>query len=178
DAAVNQRFLNALVAVDEVRVLADDGDAHAIVRFADTIHEGAPGGEIGLLRLETEPLEHLVVETLLVKAQRNLINRTDVWTLDDAAEFHVAEERDLALDVVGDGTLGANDEQVRLNSDLHEVAYGVLRRLRLELARGRDERNQGEVHEDRVLATDVVAELTDRFQKRQRLDVADRAADL
>ena len=35
-----------------------------------------------------------------------------------------------------------------------------------------------EVDEDRVLAPDVVAELTDRLEERQRLDVADRAADL
>ena len=37
---------------------------------------------------------------------------------------------------------------------------------------------QREVDEDRVLAPDVVAELADRLEERQRLDVAHRAADL
>ena len=53
----------------------------------------------------------------------------------------------------------------------------MLRRLRLELAGRRDERHQREVDEDRVLAADVVAELTNRLEERQRLDVADGAAD-
>ena len=76
------------------------------------------------------------------------------------------------------GPLGADDEDVRLDSDLHQLAHGVLRRLGLQLARGGDVRNEREVNEDRVLAADVVAELTDGFEERQRLDVADRAADL
>ena len=69
-------------------------------------------------------------------------------------------------------------EDVRLNSDLHQLAHRVLRRLGLELSRRRDVRQQREMDEDRVLATDVVAELSNRLEERQRLDVADRAADL
>ena len=111
------------------------------------------------------------------KRERNLVDRADVGALDDGAEFHVAEQRDLALDVVGDRTLGAHDENVRLDTDLHQLAHRVLRRLGLELARRRDVRQQREVDEDRVLATDVVAELTNRLEERQRFDVADRAAD-
>ena len=94
------------------------------------------------------------------------------------AELHVAEERDLALDVVGERALGAADQDVGLDSDLHQLAHGVLRRLRLHLARGRDVRHEREVNEERVLAADLVAELADRLEERQRFDVADRAADL
>ena len=111
------------------------------------------------------------------KRERDLVDRAHVGALDDGAEFDVAEERDLALDVVGDRALGADDEDVRLDTDLHQLAHRVLRRLGLELARRRDVRQQREVDEDRVLATDVVAELTNRLEERQRLDVADRAAD-
>jgi hypothetical protein len=54
----------------------------------------------------------------------------------------------------------------------------VLRRLGLQLARGLDVRQQREVHVERVLAPHVEAELADRLEERQRLDVADGAADL
>jgi len=54
----------------------------------------------------------------------------------------------------------------------------VLRRLGLQLAGGADERDEREVNVDRVLASDVEAELPDRFEERHALDVADRAADL
>src|SRR5215210_6942177 len=50
--------------------------------------------------------------------------------------------------------------------------------LRLHFASRGYERNEREVDEDRVLATDLVAELADGFEERQRLDVANRAADL
>ena len=102
-----------------------------------------------------------------MKTQRNLVDRPHVRTLDHAAEFHVAEERNLALDVVGDRSLRAHDEQIGLDSDFHEIPNGVLRRLCLELARGRDERHEREMDEDRVLAPDVVPELPNGFQERQ-----------
>jgi hypothetical protein len=54
----------------------------------------------------------------------------------------------------------------------------VLRRLRLDLARRPDVRHQGDVHEGAPVAPDLVPELTDRFQERERFDVADRAPDL
>ena len=59
-----------------------------------------------------------------------------------------------------------------------QLAHGVLRRLRLQLAGAPDVRHQREVDEERVLAADLVAELADRLEERQRLDVADGAADL
>src|SRR5687768_947708 len=178
DAAMDQRFLHALVAVDELRVLADDGDLDAIVRLQHGVHELPPVREIGFRALETELLQDLLVESLLVEAQRDLIDGAHVGALDDAPELHVAEERDLALHVVRDGALGPHDEAIRLDSDLHEITNRMLRRLGLQLAGRRDERHQGEMHEDRILAADVVPELTDRLEERQRLDVADRAADL
>ena len=59
-----------------------------------------------------------------------------------------------------------------------QVAHAVLRRLGLQLAGGADIGHQRQVHVDRVVAADVLAELADRFEERQALDVADGAADL
>jgi hypothetical protein len=54
----------------------------------------------------------------------------------------------------------------------------VLRGLRLLLARRPDERHERHVHVEDVLAADVLAELPDRLEEREDLDVADGAADL
>src|SRR3982074_2588364 len=54
----------------------------------------------------------------------------------------------------------------------------MLGRLRLELAGRRDEWQQSEVDIDRLAARQIVAELADRLEEGQALDVADRAADL
>ena len=54
----------------------------------------------------------------------------------------------------------------------------MLRRLGLELGRRGDERYQGEMDEQRIVPPDFLAELADRFEERQRLDVAHRTAAL
>jgi hypothetical protein len=54
----------------------------------------------------------------------------------------------------------------------------VLRRLGLELTRVADVRHERQVDEHAVAPADVDRELADRLEERQRLDVADRAADL
>ncbi len=48
----------------------------------------------------------------------------------------------------------------------------------LQLARGRDVRDQRQVDEERVLPPYLLPVLTDRLQERKALDVADRPADL
>ena len=78
----------------------------------------------------------------------------------------------------GPGTVRAAQQNVGLNADRPKFPDAVLRRLRLQLAGGADERHQREVNEQRVLAAHVLAHLPDRFEKRQRFDIADRTADL
>ena len=59
-----------------------------------------------------------------------------------------------------------------------QVADAVLGRLGLELAGRADVGHQRQVDVERVLLADVLAELADRLEERQALDVADGAADL
>ncbi len=92
--------------------------------------------------------------------------------------IHVAEQRDLALDRIRERTVGAANQDIRLDPDLHQLAHGVLSGLGLQLAGGRDVRDQREVDEDRVVAPHLLAELPDRLEERQRLDVTHGAADL
>ena len=168
DAAMDQRLLHTLVAVDEVRVLAHHGNAHAARRFRDAAHDLAPRGQIRLTGFrQPEPGHHARVETLLAKRQRDLVDGRYVAALDHVSEVHVAEQGDLALRVVVEGTFGAADQHVGLDADLHQLAHGVLRRLGLHLAGGGDVRHQREMHEHRVRLAHFSAELTDRFKKRQ-----------
>ena len=74
--------------------------------------------------------------------------------------------------------LGAAEQHVGLDADAAQLVDRVLRRLRLQLARVADVRHEREVDVHAVAPADVDRELADRLQERQRLDVADRAADL
>jgi hypothetical protein len=67
---------------------------------------------------------------------------------------------------------------VGLDADLAQLGDRLLRGLRLELARRRQERDQRHVDEDHVLRLHLEGELAHGLEERQPLDVARRPADL
>src|SRR3546814_16935013 len=69
-------------------------------------------------------------------------------------------------------------QDIGLDADRAQLLDGVLRRLGLQLARRGNEGHQRAVDVNRLAAPGLEAELADRFEERQALDVADRAADL
>ena len=128
--------------------------------------------------VDVEGSEHLVVEMFGVIGRRRLIDMGKVERLDDRGLAHVAEQRQLAPFLGRDRPVGADQQDMRLDADLAERRHRVLRRLGFQFAGRRDERHQRQMDEDRMVARQVVAELADRLEERQALDVADRAADL
>jgi hypothetical protein len=73
--------------------------------------------------------------------------------------------------------VGAAEHDVRLDADLAQLLHRVLRRLGLHLAGRGDERHERQVDVADVVAAERDAHLPDRFEERQRFDVADGAAD-
>src|SRR5262249_45476080 len=108
----------------------------------------------------------------------NLVDELHVERRDDRLLFHVAEERDLLLHVLRNRTLAPAKKNVGLNADLPQLLDRVLRRLGLELLAGLDVWNEREVHVDRIAAARFLQDRANGLEERQRLDGADRAADL
>ena len=127
---------------------------------------------------EVQHPAHVVVEAFVVEDERDLVERRGVDVGDDAFFGHVAELRDLRLQAQRDRPVGAADDRVGLDAAAAQLGDRVLRGLGLLLARGADERHERDVHVEDVLAADVLAELPDRLEEREDLDVADGAADL
>ncbi len=72
----------------------------------------------------------------------------------------------------------AQHDRVGLDADGPQRRHGVLRGLRLELARRADVRHERHVEEEDVVPAELVAHLAGRLEEGLRLDVADGAADL
>ena len=178
DAAVVERLVQRLVAVAELDVLAHERDRDLFLGVLDAVHDRVPLREVAVVVGEREVVEEDLVEALTRERERHLVDRRDVARRDDGPLVHVAEERDLLLHLLGDRAVGAAEEDVGLDPDGEELLDGVLRRLRLQLVGGRDVRDEREVHVDGVAAAHVLAELADRLEEGQRLDVAHGAADL
>ena len=88
------------------------------------------------------------------------------------------EQGDLLADLRRERALRAAHQHVRGDPDAPQLVDRVLGRLGLQLARVADVGDERQVDEHAAPAPHVNGELADRLEERQRLDVADRAADL
>ena len=168
------------VGVGEVDVLPDEADANGRGGGLDPGDERLPLREVRVVLgpVEAQQVAHVVVEPLLVEHERDLVQVAGVDCADDGLGRHVTEERDLALESLGDRTVAAADDGVGLDAAAAQLGDGVLGGLGLLLARGPDERDQRHVHVADVVAAHVLAELPDGLEEREDLDVADGASDL
>ena len=135
--------------------------------------------EVGRPGLEPEVLaKDELVDALRVEPERHLVDVVHVVGGDHRLDRKAREQRDLATNVGRQLGLGAAHDHVGRDADPSQLVDRVLRRLGLQLARVADVGDQRQVDEHAAPAADVDRELADRLQERQRLDVADRAADL
>ncbi|CAM3041847.1 hypothetical protein ACSL103130_10620 [Actinomyces slackii] len=109
---------------------------------------------------------------------RDLVDGVRVPALHHGVLVDVAHERDLVLDALGQGAVGAQDEGVGLDPDAAQGGHGVLGGLGLELPGRRQVRDEGDVDEGHVVAPQVGAHLARGLQEGLGLDVAHGAADL
>ena len=173
-----ERLDHRLVGVGELHVLADQGDPHLAGGGVGAAHHRLPLAQVGGRRLHAEVVEHEIVDAFGAEDERHLVDVVDVVGGDHAVDREAGEEGDLAADLTVEAALGAADQGVGLDADAAQLVDRVLGRLRLQFARVADVGHQGQVHEHRPLRAEVGVELADRLEEGQRLDVADRAADL
>ena len=122
--------------------------------------------------------QELGVEPLLVIADRHLVDAGDVERRDHRLGMDVALERDLAPRLGRDRPLGAAQQHVGLDADAAQLAHRMLGGLGLELAGRGEIGHERQVQVGDAIAPELEAELADRLEERQALDVADGAADL
>ena len=118
-----------------------------------------------------------LVEALLAEHQRQLVDRVlDVLLRDDRVERHVAEQRELAADIFFQRDFRPADQHVGRDADLAQLGHALLAGLGLDLAGGLDEGDVGQVDVHHVVAAILEADLAERLEEGQPLDVADGAA--
>jgi uncharacterized protein YwlG (UPF0340 family) len=141
-------------------------------------HELLPLREVGLAAGELQLAGDELAQAGPLELDRHLVDALRGLQRDDGMHVDIGEEAHLVEDLVLDRLVAAQDDDVGLDADAAQLLDRVLRRLRLQLAGGADGRQPGDVNVEHVLAADVLAHLADRLEERQRLDVADRPADL
>ena len=177
-ARVLERLVHRQVRVLELDVLADERDLDRPLLLADALDQLGPLAELGRRARRGQLLATSSSRPSCLKGLRHEVDVADVGAGDHRVGLDVGEERDLVADVVGELLVRAAHDDVGMDTDAAQLVHRVLRRLRLQLAGRLDERHERDVDVADVLGADLASELPDRLEERQRLDVADRSADL
>ena len=153
DAGMPQRFVERLVGVRKVGVLAAHGDRDFARRVLHLMHQTVPAAQVGgfgqQLQLHAGSARP---ETLLVQHARHLVDGVHVPHRDHAVRQHVGEQRDLLALFVGNGAVGAAQQHVGLDPGFAQLSRTVCWvGLRLQLAGCGDPRHVGQVWTKAVL---------------------------
>ena len=175
-----QRLGHRQVGVGEVDVLADQRDSDGLVRARAPGAAGRPtrsSRRRGTAGRAGAPRRRRVPRGAAPSGCRRSTARPAAETT--AVDVDVAHQRDLVLERLGHVAVAAQDRSrpgwmPMLRSAATECWVGLV----FSSPDGADVRHQRHVQEEAVLPADLVADLAGRLQERQRLDVADRAADL
>ena len=158
-------------------IFADHGDFDRVFRVSDGVDDFFPRGQVGLLHINLQLLGDDVVDALVVQHFGDFVDALGIVAANHGAFFHVAKEGDFAAFVFGQDSVHAADEYVGLDADFAQFFYGMLGRFGFDFACGGDVGHIAQVHKQGIVAAKLAAHLADGFQKRQRFDVAHRAAD-
>jgi hypothetical protein len=157
DARVLERLVNGEIRVVQLHVLPHERDLDVLPELARALDQFAPLREVGGRRVERELVAHERVEPLALEHLGHEVDVRDVRAADHRAAVDVGEERDLLANVVGQRLGRAADDDVRVDTDSAQLVHRVLRRLRLQLARRVDERDERDVEVEHVLRADLRA---------------------
>ncbi len=179
DAAVHERFVERLVRVRQADIFADHADSDFAFRVLQTIHDIEPALEIRLAaRLDAERAQHFVVQPLGMILRGHGVDAVRVQRGNDGFLGDIAEEPDLRALTIRQRLLAATHQHIRRHAQRCELPHTVLGGLSLQLARRRDIGHQRHMDADGLATPQLIAELADRLNERQRFDVANSSADL
>ena len=128
-------------------------------------------------QIQFQLIENDLVEPFTLHHQRHFIDRIRRPIFNHRRFVDIAKQRDLLLHFERDFLFRPTDENIRLNSDRAEFFDRVLSRFCFQFAGGGNVRQKRDVNVKRIVFADFFFDLPNRLEERQRLDIADRAAD-
>ena len=177
-SGVRERFIDALIGILKLNVLAHHSNADAFLRIDDAFDEFSPIAHVRLAGLEIQDPADVFIEPFGLQVEGRFVDGIlDITCFDDRFDRDVAIERQFLPNFRVDRHLGAAKDHLRLQADLPQLGDALLSRLGLEFAGGLDERNQCHVHDEHVADPSLELKLSNGLQKRQSFNVTGGSAD-
>ena len=175
---MEQGLRHAEVGVVQLGVLAHQRDGHGAGGAVNLLHQLVPVAHVRLAGVQAQLAAHHAAQALLFQQQRHLVQGGGGEVLDHAVLADVAEQGDLPPHVLGQRTVGAADQHIRLDAHAEKLLYRVLGGLALQLAAAGDGHHQRHMDVENVAPPLLRRHLTDGLQIGLAFDVAHGAADL
>src|SRR5699024_5282163 len=166
------------VGVRQVDVLAHQCDLHLVGRVVHALQYGVPGVPGDVAERDGQAPDHIGIQAFTVQHLGDVVDARGVHAGDDGVALHIAHRGDLVLDGFGDVPVGAAHDGIGLDTDAAQGGHRVLGGFGLQLPAGPQVGDQGDVHEEDVVAAHVLAHLPGGLEEGLGLDVTDGAADL
>ena len=93
--AVDQRFLQRLVRILVLHILADDGNIHIVLGVVNPVNKFFPLLQVSLFRFQVQVLQRQCIHAFVREHQRHFVDGSNVFRRNNRFLFDVAEERDL-----------------------------------------------------------------------------------
>ncbi len=177
-ARVPQRFRNREVRVVQLHVFSDQPDVHRLFTRFDPRNHLGPFLQIGFGRVNVQLPADDFGEMRSLQHQRRFVEARQRDVLNHAVRLDVAEQRNFLENGFLQRLVATQNNDVRVNAHAAQFLDRMLSRLGLVLVRTVQKRHQSNMDKQAVLSSDFERDLTNRFQKRLRFDIADRSADL
>ena len=175
---MDQRLVQRLIAVVQIRIFTDHSDIYILLRLFDTVNDVFPNTQIRFFLVwQAEAVQHLIIKTFRVVAQRHFVDCRHVERRNNLVLVDVTKQCNLAQLVFFDLAIRTAQQNTRTNTYAHQFFYRVLCRFSFQLARSRNIRQQCHMNKQGALTTHFVTELADRFQKWQGFNITNRTAD-
>ena len=118
NAAVNERFFQRFVGVEQTCVFTHNCNRHFAFRLGDAVHDVVPHRKVGLLCIDNAKcVQHFLVQTFSVVGAGNIIDRGNVESLDHRRRAHVAKQRYFLSLIQGNFAVGTAQQNVGLDAD-------------------------------------------------------------
>ena len=175
---MQQRLADADIGVSKLYVFPDDTYAYMVCRMLNALNQVRPLVQGHCPLLEMQSFGDAMMKFMFGHCQRCMIDGWQIRILDHVFQIHVAEQRNLLLDGLGQRFVATRYNDIGLDTNTTELFDRVLGRFGFEFVRCGQPWEQRDMHEERVFAGQFVLHLAQGFQKRQTFDISDSSADL
>ena len=178
DAAMHQRLVQRFIGIRQPDIFADNTDRDFAFGVGEAVHDIGPAIQCRRRAgLYAKGAQHFIVQALGMVLRRHIIDAARIKRGDNGLLRDIAEQGDFCPLAVRQRLLAAAHQHIGLHAKRGQLAHAVLGRLGFQLAGGRNEGNKRYVDRHSLPAAQIIPELANSLDERQRFDIAYRSAD-